>query len=216
MDKVFFPLPLFPCFSSYAPFIFSTIRLLKEMGWQEYPENDENYLPLTEDELKEFQIKSEQVCLQLLPLVTALLLFFSQGLVLKDVQKDKEFKCDCSRKDDSALFLCAYTVKCVIHVQRLLVTVTLRTFARFKTCFHSYSEEEMDLGRMDFFRAAAPACCSTGEALLRQRLRTQTQKQVAAKRQMTMPETGHNKFKINKTNPINSVHSSTRVWGCIN
>jgi len=32
------------------------------MGWQEYPENDENYLPLTEDELKEFQIKSEQVC----------------------------------------------------------------------------------------------------------------------------------------------------------
>uniref|UniRef100_A0A8C3TV64 Vasculin-like protein 1 n=1 Tax=Catharus ustulatus TaxID=91951 RepID=A0A8C3TV64_CATUS len=35
-------------------------RLLKEMGWQEYPENDENYLPLTEDELKEFQIKSEQ------------------------------------------------------------------------------------------------------------------------------------------------------------
>lgn len=60
MDKVFFPLPLFPCFSSHAPFIFSTIRLLKEMGWQEYPENDENYLPLTEDELKEFQIKSEQ------------------------------------------------------------------------------------------------------------------------------------------------------------
>ncbi|KFP30696.1 Vasculin-like 1, partial [Colius striatus] len=35
-------------------------RLLKEMGWQEYPENDENYLPLTEDELREFQIKSEQ------------------------------------------------------------------------------------------------------------------------------------------------------------
>ncbi|XP_048717382.1 vasculin-like protein 1 isoform X2 [Lepidochelys kempii] len=36
-------------------------RLLKEMGWQEYPENDENYLPLTEDELKEFQVKSEQL-----------------------------------------------------------------------------------------------------------------------------------------------------------
>ncbi|XP_067423911.1 vasculin-like protein 1 [Emydura macquarii macquarii] len=36
-------------------------RLLKAMGWQEYPENDENYLPLTEDELKEFQIKSEQL-----------------------------------------------------------------------------------------------------------------------------------------------------------
>ncbi|KAF7254295.1 Vasculin-like protein 1 [Varanus komodoensis] len=36
-------------------------RLLKAMGWQEYPENDENCLPLTEDELKEFQIKSEQL-----------------------------------------------------------------------------------------------------------------------------------------------------------
>ncbi|XP_019386890.1 PREDICTED: vasculin-like protein 1 isoform X1 [Crocodylus porosus] len=36
-------------------------RLLKEMGWQEYPENEENYLPLTEDELKEFQVKSEQL-----------------------------------------------------------------------------------------------------------------------------------------------------------
>ncbi|XP_050817133.1 vasculin-like protein 1 isoform X3 [Gopherus flavomarginatus] len=36
-------------------------RLLKAMGWQEYPENDENYLPLTEDELKEFQLKSEQL-----------------------------------------------------------------------------------------------------------------------------------------------------------
>uniref|UniRef100_A0A670ZPQ6 GC-rich promoter binding protein 1 like 1 n=1 Tax=Pseudonaja textilis TaxID=8673 RepID=A0A670ZPQ6_PSETE len=36
-------------------------RLLKAMGWQEYPENDENCLPLTEDELKELQIKSEQL-----------------------------------------------------------------------------------------------------------------------------------------------------------
>ncbi|XP_065264973.1 vasculin-like protein 1 isoform X2 [Emys orbicularis] len=36
-------------------------RLLKAMGWQEYPENDENYLPLTEDELREFQLKSEQL-----------------------------------------------------------------------------------------------------------------------------------------------------------
>ncbi|XP_038616269.1 vasculin-like protein 1 [Tachyglossus aculeatus] len=36
-------------------------RLLKAMGWQEYPENDENCLPLTEDELKEFQMKSEQL-----------------------------------------------------------------------------------------------------------------------------------------------------------
>lgn len=106
--------------------------------------------------------------------------------------------------------------KYIICVHRWLATVTLSTFACFKTCFHSYSEEETDLGRTDFFRAAAPACCSTGEALLRQRLRTQTQKLVAAKRQMTMPESGHKKIKINKTNPINSVHSSTCVWGCIN
>ncbi|EHB17740.1 Vasculin-like protein 1 [Heterocephalus glaber] len=35
-------------------------RLLKAMGWQEYPENDENCLPLTEDELKEFHMKTEQ------------------------------------------------------------------------------------------------------------------------------------------------------------
>ncbi|KPP76666.1 vasculin-like protein 1-like [Scleropages formosus] len=36
-------------------------RLLKSMGWQEYPENDENFLPLTEEELKEFQEKTEQL-----------------------------------------------------------------------------------------------------------------------------------------------------------
>ncbi|MGH0174664.1 UNVERIFIED_CONTAM: hypothetical protein FKN15_068627 [Acipenser sinensis] len=36
-------------------------RLLKAMGWQEHPENDENCLPLTEDELKEFQAKTEQL-----------------------------------------------------------------------------------------------------------------------------------------------------------
>ncbi|KAK1165087.1 vasculin-like protein 1 [Acipenser oxyrinchus oxyrinchus] len=36
-------------------------RLLKAMGWQEPPENDENCLPLTEDELKEFQAKTEQL-----------------------------------------------------------------------------------------------------------------------------------------------------------
>lgn len=35
-------------------------RLLKAMGWQEYPENDD-FQPLTEDELKEFQAKTEQV-----------------------------------------------------------------------------------------------------------------------------------------------------------
>ncbi|MBN3315611.1 GPBL1 protein, partial [Atractosteus spatula] len=36
-------------------------RLLKSMGWQEYPENDDNFQPLTEDELKEFQAKTEQL-----------------------------------------------------------------------------------------------------------------------------------------------------------
>ncbi|EHB01601.1 Vasculin-like protein 1 [Heterocephalus glaber] len=36
-------------------------RLLKAMGWKEYPENDENCLPLTEDELKEFHMKTEQL-----------------------------------------------------------------------------------------------------------------------------------------------------------
>lgn len=95
------------------------------------------------------------------------------------------------------------------------MTATLHTCVYFKTYFHSHSEEETDLERMDFFRAAAPAC-STGEALLRQRLRTRKQKLVAARLQMTMPEGGHKKIKINKTNPINSVHSSTCVWGCIN
>ena len=43
-----------------AVFSFST-RLLKAMGWQEYPENDENCLPLTEDELREFHMKTEQL-----------------------------------------------------------------------------------------------------------------------------------------------------------
>ncbi|XP_073479131.1 vasculin isoform X2 [Aquarana catesbeiana] len=36
-------------------------RLLKEMGWQEDSENDEIYAPLTEDELREFQIISQQL-----------------------------------------------------------------------------------------------------------------------------------------------------------
>ncbi|KAM6230530.1 vasculin isoform 2-T2 [Porphyrio hochstetteri] len=36
-------------------------RLLKEMGWQEDSENDEIYAPLTEDEMREFQIISEQL-----------------------------------------------------------------------------------------------------------------------------------------------------------
>ncbi|KAM6306893.1 vasculin-like [Podargus strigoides] len=36
-------------------------RLLKEMGWQEDSENDEACAPLTEDEMKEFKVISEQL-----------------------------------------------------------------------------------------------------------------------------------------------------------
>ncbi|XP_076217793.1 vasculin isoform X5 [Aptenodytes patagonicus] len=36
-------------------------RLLKEMGWQEDSENDETCAPLTEDEMREFRVISEQV-----------------------------------------------------------------------------------------------------------------------------------------------------------
>ncbi|XP_072272502.1 vasculin [Pyxicephalus adspersus] len=36
-------------------------RLLKEMGWQEDSENDETYAPLTEDEMREFQVISQQL-----------------------------------------------------------------------------------------------------------------------------------------------------------
>jgi len=31
------------------------------MGWQEYPENDENFLPLTKDDLREYHMKTEQL-----------------------------------------------------------------------------------------------------------------------------------------------------------
>ncbi|XP_036834480.1 vasculin-like protein 1 isoform X2 [Oncorhynchus mykiss] len=36
-------------------------RLLKAMGWQEYPENDDNFLPITDAELQEFQAKTEKL-----------------------------------------------------------------------------------------------------------------------------------------------------------
>ncbi|XP_050185099.1 vasculin isoform X1 [Myiozetetes cayanensis] len=36
-------------------------RLLKEMGWQEDSENDETCAPLTEDEMREFQVITEQL-----------------------------------------------------------------------------------------------------------------------------------------------------------
>lgn len=36
-------------------------RLLKEMSWHENSENDETCAPLTEDEMREFQVVSEQL-----------------------------------------------------------------------------------------------------------------------------------------------------------
>ncbi|XP_038067800.1 flocculation protein FLO11-like isoform X2 [Patiria miniata] len=36
-------------------------RLLQEMGWHEHSDNEEGYAPLTEDELKEFKKRSQQV-----------------------------------------------------------------------------------------------------------------------------------------------------------
>ncbi|XP_022097149.1 mucin-12-like isoform X2 [Acanthaster planci] len=36
-------------------------RLLQEMGWHEHSDNEEGYAPLTEDELKEFQKRSQQL-----------------------------------------------------------------------------------------------------------------------------------------------------------
>lgn len=54
----------------------------------------------------------------------------------------------------------------------------------------------MALGRMASCRAAVPACSPLGEALVKQSLRTQTQKPVAVKHQMMMPGSspinGHN------------------------
>lgn len=36
-------------------------RLLREMGWKGEVSDDENYAPLTEDELREFRDRSEKV-----------------------------------------------------------------------------------------------------------------------------------------------------------
>lgn len=38
-------------------------RLLQEMGWHEHSDNEEGYAPITEDEMKEFQRRSQQVSL---------------------------------------------------------------------------------------------------------------------------------------------------------
>ncbi|CAB1323958.1 unnamed protein product [Coregonus sp. 'balchen'] len=44
-------------------------RLLKAMGWQEYPENDDNFLPITDAELQEFKAKTEKNGVLLKPLL---------------------------------------------------------------------------------------------------------------------------------------------------
>ncbi|CAB1332198.1 unnamed protein product, partial [Coregonus sp. 'balchen'] len=57
-------------------------RLLKAMGWQEYPENDVNFLPLTDEELKEFQDKTEKLKRNRLGQNGVLLKPFLKGLPL--------------------------------------------------------------------------------------------------------------------------------------
>ncbi|XP_041705286.1 vasculin-like protein 1 isoform X1 [Coregonus clupeaformis] len=57
-------------------------RLLKAMGWQEYPENDVNFLPLTDEELKEFQDKTKKLKRNRLGQNGVLLKPFLKGLPL--------------------------------------------------------------------------------------------------------------------------------------
>lgn len=74
----------------------------------------------------------------------------------------------------------------------------------------------MALGRMDFFKAVAAVNCSpTGEALLRQSLKSQIQKPVAVKLQMMMPENGHKKKKTQykPTQQTQFVVQHINVWG---
>ncbi|XP_044515483.1 vasculin-like [Gracilinanus agilis] len=51
----------FPQTDSLSSSLEAELRLLKEMGWQEDIENDETCAPLTEDEIREFQVISEQL-----------------------------------------------------------------------------------------------------------------------------------------------------------
>ena len=68
---------------------------------------------------------------------------------------------------------------------------------------------------MDFFKAVAAVNCSpTGEALLSQSLKNQTQKQAAVKLQTMMPEHGHLKIhSINPTQQTQFVVQHINVWG---
>ncbi|NXC15898.1 GPBP1 protein, partial [Corythaeola cristata] len=63
LKKLFQELLFLQCFVVVSVF-HSTVpvhMLLKEMGWQEDSENDETYAPLTEDEMREFRVISEQL-----------------------------------------------------------------------------------------------------------------------------------------------------------
>ncbi|NXG41406.1 GPBP1 protein, partial [Psilopogon haemacephalus] len=51
---------VFPQADSVSSFLEAEYRLLKMMGWQEDCENDESCAPLTEDEIREFQVIFEQ------------------------------------------------------------------------------------------------------------------------------------------------------------
>ncbi|XP_051499250.1 vasculin isoform X1 [Apus apus] len=58
------PSSAFPQADVLSSSLEAELRLLKEMGWQEYSENDETCAPLTEDEMREFRVIREQVALQ--------------------------------------------------------------------------------------------------------------------------------------------------------
>ncbi|XP_056676893.1 vasculin-like [Monodelphis domestica] len=51
----------FPLTAVFSSSVEAEHRLLKEMGWQEDSENDETCAPLTEDEIREFQVIYEQL-----------------------------------------------------------------------------------------------------------------------------------------------------------
>lgn len=73
----------------------------------------------------------------------------------------------------------------------------------------------MAFGRVNFFEAKAAVNYSpTGEALLRQSLKSQIQKQVAVKLLTTMPEDGHQKIhNIKPTQQTQFVVQHINVWG---
>ncbi|XP_009956393.1 PREDICTED: vasculin-like, partial [Leptosomus discolor] len=53
--------PAFPHAGVLSSSLEAEHRLLKEMGWREDSENDETCAPLTEDEMREFRVISEQL-----------------------------------------------------------------------------------------------------------------------------------------------------------